>query len=155
MMKERHPDLIEVNVATLSGEALGWAVGKAEGLDVLLASPVYGNPWRVFVRYTGEVTIREVRYAPQDSWADGGPLISKYRVLITPPNEMVHRNFGPFDKRNGYYESGLWGSTIFGKERKHRRASFHHQDSPLTAAMRAIVQFELGDTVQVPKELIP
>ena len=67
----------------------------------------------------------------------------------------MHRNFGYMDKRNGYYESGFWSSTIYGKERKHRRTVFHHLDNPLTVAMQAIVQLELGDTVQVPKELMP
>ncbi len=37
-------DLIEVKTADLAGEALSWAVGKAEGLDVLIAPPIYGNP---------------------------------------------------------------------------------------------------------------
>ncbi|MNJ49038.1 hypothetical protein D3C77_442530 [compost metagenome] len=96
-----------------------------------------------------------VRYKPSADWAQGGLLIEKYKVLLTPPTDMVHRNFGSFDKRNGWYESGNWGSTIFGKERKHRRTAFHHPDSPLIVAMRAIAQFELGDTAQVPKELQP
>ena len=34
-------DLIEVKAADLSGEALGWAVGKAEDLDLQLAEPGY------------------------------------------------------------------------------------------------------------------
>lgn len=40
-------DLIEVHTAHLAGEPLAWAVGRAESLDVLLAPPIYGNPWRV------------------------------------------------------------------------------------------------------------
>ncbi|WP_313446928.1 phage protein NinX family protein, partial [Pseudomonas sp.] len=39
-------DLIEVKTADLVGEALGWAVGKAEGLNLELVPPQYGNPWR-------------------------------------------------------------------------------------------------------------
>lgn len=65
-------DLIEVKTADLVGEQLAWAVGKAEGLEVLLAPPIYGNPWRVFVRYTGEVTIRDVRYDPHENWSLAG-----------------------------------------------------------------------------------
>ncbi|QLJ16744.1 DUF2591 domain-containing protein [Pseudomonas putida] len=148
-------DLIEVKTADVAGEALGWAVGKAEGLDVFLAPPEYGNPWRVFARYSYTVTEHTKRYNPWEDWALGGKLIEKYQVSLSPPKSAVHRNFGYMDKRNGYYESGFWSSTIFGKERKHRRTAFHHPDNPLTVAMRAIAQFELGDIVQVPKELIP
>lgn len=147
-------DLIEVKTADLVGEALGWAVGKAEGLNLELVPPQYGNPWRVFARYQGQAIEHTKRFNPWEDWALGGQLIQKYQVSLSPPTSAVHRNFGYMDKRNGYYESGLWSSTIFGKERKHRRTAFHHPDNPLTVAMQAIVQFELGDTVQVPKELL-
>ncbi|MFN3046460.1 DUF2591 domain-containing protein [Pseudomonas alloputida] len=147
-------DLIEVKTADLVGEALGWAVGKAEGLNLELVPPQYGNPWRVFARYQGQAIVHTKRYNPWEDWALGGKLIEKYQVSLSPPTSAVHRNFGYMDKRNGYYESGLWSSTIFGKERKHRRTAFHHPDNPLTVAMQAIAQFELGDTVQVPKELL-
>ncbi|RFQ00669.1 DUF2591 domain-containing protein [Pseudomonas putida] len=148
-------DLVAVKTADLAGEALGWAVGKAEGLDLQLAPPDYnGVPWRVFALYRAAVTERTERYNPWEDWALAGQLIEKYKVSLSPPTSAVHRNFGYMDKRNGYYESGFWSSTIFGKQRKHRRTAFHHPDNPLIVAMQAITQFELGDTVQVPKELI-
>lgn len=148
-------DLIEVKTADLAGEALGWAVGTAEGLNLFLAPPQYSNPWRVFARYKATANEYDKRYNPWEDWALGGALIEKYQVSLSPPTSAVHRNFGYMDKRNGYYEAGVWGSTIFGKERRHRRTAFHHPDKPLIAAMRAVVQFELGDTAQVPKELMP
>lgn len=148
-------DLIEVKTADLAGEALGWAVGKAEGLKLELVPPQYGNSWRVFARYQGQAIEHTKRFNPWEDWALGGKLIEKYQVSLSPPTSAVHRNFGYMDKRNGYYESGLWSSTIFGKERKHRRTAFHHPNNPLIVAMQAIAQFELGDIVQVPKELIP
>lgn len=132
-------ELIEANVGNLSGEALSWAVAKAEGLNVIMASPVYCNPWRVFVRYTGEVTVREVRYAPGTNWADGGPLIEKHLVEFTVEHKglifacLVDENGMPviFDEVHG-----VFGPTY------------------LIAACRAIVLTHFGDTVQVPKELI-
>ncbi|ERL02451.1 hypothetical protein O999_05960 [Pseudomonas putida LF54] len=60
-------DLIEVKTADLVGEALGWAVGKAEGIDVFLAPPQYGNSWRVFARYGGQAIEHTKRYNP---WED-------------------------------------------------------------------------------------
>ncbi|UJW24741.1 MULTISPECIES: phage protein NinX family protein [Pseudomonas] len=148
-------DLIEVKTADLAGEALGWAVGMAEGLELELEPPHYGTAWRVFARHRYTVTEQAKRFNPWEDWALAGPLIDKHKVSLSPPASAVHRNFGYMDKRNGYYESGFWSSTIYGKERKHRRTVFHHLDNPLTVAMQAIVQLELGDTVQVPKELMP
>lgn len=145
-------ELVEVKAVDLSGEALNWAVGKAEGLDVLLAQPVYGNPWRVFVRYTGEVAVREVRYAPQASWTDGGPLIDKYQLTLSSPLAAAHRYGGP---NAGWGPSNTWAACTWTKGENGRRAIGHHETSALVAACRTIVRAKLGDTVQVPKELIP
>jgi len=123
-------DLIEVKTADLDGEALGWAVGQAEGLDVLLAPPIYGNSWRVFVRYTGEVTIREVRYNPREDWAVGGHLIQKYRV--------------------GF---GLYSDSFFAVTGLDDIPGDADGPTHLIAACRAVVAAKLGDTAQVPKEL--
>ena len=124
-------DLIEVKTADLAGEQLAWAVAKAEVLDVLLAPPIYGNPWRVFVRYTGEVTIREVRYNPWEDWAIGGPLIQKYRV--------------------GF---GLYSDSFFAVSGLDDTPGDEDGSTHLIAACRAIVDAKLGDIVQLPKELI-
>lgn len=126
-------DLIEVKTADLVGEALGWAVGKAEGLDVLLAPPIYGNPWRVFVRYTGEVTVRDVRYNPWEDWAIGGPLMQKHNVSLLCPQPDWH----------------YWAAWITDNGKDVAQGA----DVPLPAACRAIVAHKLGDAVQVPKEL--
>ncbi len=125
-------DLIEVKTADLAGEALAWAVGKAEGLDVRLAPPIYGNPWRVFARYTGEVTIRDARYNPHESWAVGGPLLPKHRIGF------------------GLYPNAYFACTGVNDDAGEASGPTH-----LVAACLAIVAAKLGDTVQVPKELIP
>lgn len=138
-------DMIEVKVDELSGAALDWAVASIESgvYPVVISGKVYHDTdWD------------HIPFPPSSEWKLGGPLIQKYGVLLSPPASMVHRNYGNFDKRNGWYESGVWGATIFGKERKHRRRSFEHPDQPLVAAMRAIVQFELGDVVSVPAALV-
>lgn len=122
-------ELIEVTVANLTGEALNWAVAKAEGLDVFLVQPEYNNPWRVFVQYAGDVIIRDVRYAPQGSWNDVGLLIEKYGIDLEQ------------------YLKFRWRAEI-----EYEHSGFG--DTPLIAACRAIVAAKLGYTVQVPKELI-
>jgi len=127
-------DLIEVRVSNLVGEALGWAVGKAEGLDLQLAPPGYnGVPWRVFARYQGQTIEHTKRYNPWEDWALGGPLIDKYEADFQ------------------WARPGMLRAVVsVGQSVGAARAETH-----LLAAGRAIVSAALGDTVQVPKELMP
>lgn len=125
-------DLIEVKTVALTGEALGWAVGIAEGLALHLEPPQYGNGWRVFAIYRGEATERCERYNPWEAWALGGPLVAKYRI--------------------GF---GLYSDSFFAVIGLDDIAGDGDGLTHLVAAMRAIIGAKLGDTVQVPKELMP
>lgn len=139
--------VVEVKTAELFGPALDWAVAKVEGItyDAHYLRMTLFNP-----EGTEYKSISNFR--PSADWGHGGPLIQKYGVLLSPPRSMMHVNGGP---NAGWQEVGRWGSTIFGKNRKYRRACFDHETEPLVAAMRAIVQFELGDTIEIPAELLP
>lgn len=128
-------DLIEVTTAELVGEALGWAVGKAEGMDVYLEPPGYnGVPWRVFARYRGQVIEHTKRYNPWEDWSLAGALQDKYVRLVerSADGESVAITWRPGSCREG---EG-WGDT-----------------TPV-AVCRSIVELIRGDIVQVPKELI-
>ncbi|WP_367239109.1 phage protein NinX family protein [Pseudomonas fulva] len=125
-------DLVEVKTGDLAGEALGWAVGIAEGLALHLEPPQYGNGWRVFAIYRGEATERCERYNPWEAWALGGPLIAKYRIGF------------------GLYSDSFFAVTGLDDITGDADGLTH-----LVAAMRAIVRARLSDTVQVPKELMP
>ncbi|WP_237858045.1 phage protein NinX family protein [Pseudomonas sp. PGPR81] len=130
-------DLIGVRTADLTGEALGWAVGKAEGLELELVGPAYNNPWRVFARYHATVTERTERYNPWENWALGGALIEKYAAMVRGfPNQM--------------YET-----LAIARVRIDGALAWRSGQTPLIALCRAIVATKLGDTVQVPKELMP
>lgn len=130
-------DLIEVKTADLTGEALGWAVGKAEGLNLELVPPQYGNPWRVFARYQGQAIEHTKRYNPWEDWALGGELIEKYAAMVRGfPNQM-------------YQTMAIARVRISGA------LAWRSGKTPLIALCRAIVAAKLGDTVQVPKELMP
>lgn len=132
-------DLIEVRVSNLAGEALGWAVGKAEGLDLQLAPPGYnGVPWRVFVRYQGQAIEHTKRYNPWEDWALGGPIIDRLRVDLSSPPVIDTNN-----------EIGWQARPDDG------RTFWHSGGTALIAACRSVVAAKLGDTVQVPKELMP
>lgn len=134
-------DLIEVKTADLVGEALGWAVGKAEGLNLELVPPQYGNPWRVFARYQGQAIEHTKRYNPWEDWALGGPLIER----IDPEERRVPKVLG------GGRVAEVWVDLGDGDA----RAGFGSGENRLIAATRAYVAAKLGDTVQVPKELMP
>lgn len=127
-------ELIEVKTADLAGEQLAWAVGKADGQDVLLEPPQYGNPWRVFARYHATVTERTERYNPWEGWALGGPLIGKHMVSLHCPQST----------------DDVWAAWVITDKGEFCQAG----DNALIATCRAIVATKLGDTVQVPEELI-
>ncbi|HEN8732262.1 DUF2591 domain-containing protein [Pseudomonas sp. A2] len=138
-------DLIEVKTADLIGEALGWAVGKAEGLDLLLEPPGYnGVPWRVFARYQGQAIEHTKRYNPWEDWALGGPLAVKYQVSLIPE---AHEG------AEGTEMSERWRAGVYYKAGEHYGTDYC--GTALIAACQAVVATEFGDTVQVPKELIP
>jgi len=119
-----------VKTADLVSEALGWAVGKAEGLNLELVPPQYGNPWRVFARYQGQAIEHTKRYNPWEDWALAGPLVLKHKLSIDP-----RRNAGTW----GAY-SDRWVNAC---------------KTPQIAVCLAVVIATLGHTVQVPKELMP
>ncbi|MGN8259454.1 phage protein NinX family protein [Pseudomonas sp. SMSB3] len=135
--------LIKVKTGDLAGEALGWAVGKAEGLDLFLAPPEYGNPWRVFARYQASETEHTKRYNPWKDWALGGLLIDKHHVQTSFNGSGFSRS------PTGEY----WCAYVC---RPSGQQEFPSGGGPnaLTAVCRAIAQAKLGDTVQVPKELV-
>ncbi|MEW5606968.1 MULTISPECIES: phage protein NinX family protein [Pseudomonas] len=137
-------DLIEVNTAELSGEALAWAVAKAEGLAPRLESPHYGSGWRVFIRNQGEATVHTKRYNPQEDWALGGPLIDKHHVQTSFNGSGFTRS-----------PTGEYWCAYVCKPSGQQEPPSGGGPNALTAACRAIAQAKLGDTVQVPKELMP
>lgn len=125
-------DLIEVKTADLVGHALDWAVAQAEGLEVFLVGPQYNVPWRVFWKKRGQALEWDVLYNPHEDWLLGGKLIEKYRVGF------------------GLYSDYFFAVTGLNDLPGDADGSTH-----LVAACRAIVAAKLGDTVQVPKELMP
>ncbi|MPS98252.1 MAG: DUF2591 domain-containing protein [Pseudomonas sp.] len=125
-------------MADLSGEALGWAVGKAEGLDVYLEPPGYnGVPWRVFARYQGEAIEHTKRYNPWEDWALGGPLADRHCKVVG------------FNKH--IREDGEWRAFAYKSAPLLMRLA--GGESLLVAICRAIVLLHRGETVQVPREL--
>lgn len=122
-----------MNTSELTGAALDWAVAKCEELNPQIGKIVRypGTPhqehvaWYVYV----DSTERDA-FEPSTNWAQGGPIIDQEGISI-----------GKGDKQwaafaNADDEEGMLGTTS------------------LIAAMRCYVASKLGDTVDVPTELI-
>lgn len=165
-------ELITVKTSELEGAALDWAAAQIDPMcEGLKWMRVEESPlWAGFAEIDGESTIcaylplsanlREQRkarahlserYSPSTDWSRGGPLIERYNLTLSSPKSSVHRNGGPL---HGWGESGVWSTCTWEKGVNGKRATGYHESSALTATMRTIVKFELGDTVDVPKELV-
>lgn len=99
-----------VQVSELTGSALDWAVAKCEGV-------IIGDALDVGF-------IREGGYTPSTNWAQGGPIIERERIQITPGY--------PHDE---YKWVAIKYDHIFDKDRD----AFQGGDTPLIAAMRCYV----------------
>lgn len=128
-------NLVDVKTADLFGHALDWAVAKAEGLQPRLEAPHYGSPWRVFV---GTTFGNDKIYDPHRSWSIAGPLIEKHCKGFGLVQDGTDRRWRSFAYRPTDGMQRLSGG-----------------ETVLIAVCRAIVNVHIGDTVQVPKELMP
>lgn len=119
-------DFVEVKTCDLIGSALDWAVGEAIGeknhIDSRFIDNEQGNAKLVFWCWNSYST----------EWANGGPLIDKYRPQIGAI-EVLHE------------VRVIWGGVI---------AFGYDQSSVLPALCRAIVASTLGDQVAIPAELV-
>ena len=136
-----------MRTSELTGHALNWAVAQAEGDRVF--RPRLGRPsdWdkeaylkdgsddRWVVRVENPTLARFVdwTYNPSGSWWQGGPIIEREWI------EICRLNNGEW--RGQWYEQAT--------EKIHRE----YGDTPLIAAMRCYVARQLGDEVEIPKEL--
>ncbi len=139
-------NMIEVKTAELSGAALGYAVAKVEedamdmhwrvvdgeviGFGSIGSSPEF--PCLRVKGYTAKYHSTLV-FAPYEEWSQGGPLIDKYIGNL-------YRDWTGSETPTAVFN----GTT-------HAAAG----EKFLIAACRAIVAARLGETVQVPAELVP
>ncbi len=128
-------DLIEVRAANLVGAALDWAVAEVEGIET---SWRYGRELVQVHDRGGIKLVESIRsiYSPSIDWSQGGPLIDKHQASA---HYQAHLADAQFRYSAGPAGSGFWcyGPTA------------------LVAFCRSLVKAKLGDTVQVPKELMP
>lgn len=135
-------NMIEVNTAELSGAALDWAVGKIEALPIEFCESDVDEERHYCYFSKSAFDSRGVKlfcsgsmWFPSKDWNQCGQLIDRFRVNI-----MTCVN-------------GTWMAKIW--EEGRQICMTRHESSPLIAACRAICAAKLGDTAQVPAELLP
>ena len=115
---------MEIKTSELTGAALDWAVAKCEGLLL----PDGGN-LQIFNRQLRAHPAKlGTLYTPSIDWAQGGPIIEREGVSI------VHQG----DQWSAQTDDDL----------------FAYGPTTLIAAMRCYVASKMGDTIEVPEELL-
>jgi len=137
--------MIEMKTSELIGPALDWMVAKGVGVvpedqQLEYITPNHARPGDVIK--IDKITIAEpgkleYQFSPSTDWSQGGPLIERERIGLWPDS-------------NGYFAE----KRHFGRHHKAGR-NYGEGTTPLIAAMRCLVASKLGDTVQVPQELLP
>jgi len=125
-----------MRTSELTGAALDWAVAKCEGHKVFIKhAPLQ-------VMYTPERKRSWYIYRPSTNWAQGGPIIDREAIALSPMPDGLCRAYAADGTR--------WapnGDEVFNW--KHKQQGYH----PLIAAMRCYVASKLGDEVEIPTEL--
>ena len=102
---------MKIKTSELTGAALDWAVRQCEGRQ-------------------------EWNYSPSTNWAQGGPIIEREWLDITPwPNESREEMRWHCQQHDSGGDCAQYGPT------------------PLIAAMRCFVASRLGDEIEIPEEL--
>lgn len=126
---------MEIKTSELTGAALDWAVAKATGAELVEHQ---GDDLRVEI-----CTGLAAHWSPSTSWSQCGPLIDKYKPWVSPPVEDP-------DPEQPYG----WDAEVYDEAGYDVVGRAVGCDSALIAVCRAIVSAKLGDTVDVPEELL-
>ncbi len=119
-----------MKTSELTGIALDWAVAKCEGHNVFIKhAPIQ-------VMYTPERKRSWYIYRPSTNWSQGGPIIEREVPMLMRTNGGDWIAQGSYDTANDKEAQRYYGPT------------------PLVAAMRCYCCAKLGDTVDIPDELI-
>jgi hypothetical protein len=127
-------DTVTVETSELIGPALDWAVAKCEGFSYTDKGGL--NDFRHLRLYDR----KDRPVSASVNWSQGGPIIERELIRVIGPTvrgvDWIARiKQGLPSGMHGWFEKT--GPT------------------PLIAAMRCYVASNLGDTVQIPRELVP
>ena len=117
---------MKVKASELQGEALDWAVAKAEGVDGYIVNESFMTRW------TDDECEDGVDYHYSTDWAQGGPIIEREGISVATDDVEPWCGFIEDDETNTLFFSG---------------------PTPLIAAMRCYVASQIGDEIELPEEL--
>lgn len=132
-------EFVEVKTQDLSGAALDWAVAQVAGWVSARIVPII-TPSKTYYEIHAPSGLQ---LRPSSDWSQCGPLVARYQVALIPE---AH------DGLEGTEMSERWYADIYfdgGNQYTTERC-----DTALIAACRAIVASALGETVNMPKELV-
>lgn len=123
---------MKIKVSEATGIVLDWLVTSIENPEVIEYGVDY---WLSHYRHTTKYG--EYVYRWHQSWAQGGPIVEREWLDITPwPNETREDMRWHCQQHDTANDCAQYGPT------------------PLIAAMRCYVASKLGDEVEVPDSLI-
>lgn len=133
-----------IKTSELEGAALDWAVAMAIGESPHAVSR--NAPDGTLLAC--DVMLSKELFTPSTDWIQGGPLIAECGVSVVSAEKC-----GDFVDFTG------WGATtdavvLLVEAWGHPRVIQEQGATPLIAACRAIVASKLGETVDVPEELV-
>ena len=121
---------MKMQTIELTGAVLDWAVLYIRTYAATCGSPIL----------TGDLmrqALKNGMASPSTDWAQGGPIIERGGIAISPHDTLGWAAFQSHTAIDGVIYKDYFGPT------------------PLIAAMRCYVASKLGDTVDVPDELNP
>lgn len=131
-----------VKTSELTGAALDYAVAVALGWECERQQDSqfineYGD--RKLVGYYGFGNYeKSVSFNPSTNWAHGGLLIDRFNMWLTPP----------------VLDIGGWNAEVYSEDRMTIVGNSIDCKTALIAICRAVVACKLGDSVDIPTELM-
>ena len=148
--------MTKIKTDEASGAALDWLVAKCEGADVGIISP----GWVVKASYSVFSTRRLLCplegggefYSPSTIWEQGGPLIARHNISCIRMDDRYGTD------ENGFCNNQripVWAAMLG----QNPAVEVILEDefygaTPLEAAMRCYVAAKMGDTIEIPEELL-
>jgi len=131
---------MKIKTSDLTLLALDWAVAESEKMDIeIRPAGACGRPLYVLAAEAGRTPWT---WTPTTSWHQGGPIIDREKIATSPLPNNSWRAYAPMGTRV------LNGREIFSWQHKGNGPTL------LIAAMRCYVASKLGDTVDIPEELV-
>lgn len=124
---------MEIKTSELTGPALDWAVAKCD----LYLGQVKLNQHKRW-NDLGRTQVRDddwTEYSPSTDWSQGGPIMGR---------EKINVEWWGMDWWHAWIDSKADLPPIYNKR----------GPTPLIAAMRCFVASKMGDSIDIPKELL-